>query len=71
MPRPSHSSSFDQQHNIGWGVHIIKQLTIQPALLPVTLSLVGPNTFIFQWADLQVIWCFSIFLNLPRKFKFR
>jgi len=25
MPRPSHSSRFDQQNNIGWSVQIIKQ----------------------------------------------
>ena len=37
MPRPCHSSRFDHQNNIWWGVHIIKLLIMYFSLPPVTL----------------------------------
>jgi hypothetical protein len=44
MPRPSQSSLFYHQHNIGWAVQVIKLFIMKFFFhTPVTSSLLGPN----------------------------
>jgi hypothetical protein len=44
MPRPSHSSVFYHPYNIGWGVQIMKFITMKFSPLPCYL--VGPNVLL-------------------------
>jgi hypothetical protein len=44
MPGPSHSSWFDHQNNIWWGIQITKLLVVYFSPLSCYLSLSGQNT---------------------------
>ena len=55
VPLLSHSSLFDYPGSIWWGVQVTEQLITQSFPLPVTLSLLCPNTFLS-----------TLFSNVPR-----